>query len=176
MFSVAHHLMRRYEYTGVSVAVYLDSIKVSPRRDLLKVIDEYSMSSDSASLTDDIRFKLVEILPLGSVPEDSFAENDIALVVRVPFHRRGTLLFGFGAILGWRPLVTIEFDVISLFSGEKIETLRSTNKLSWSGYIKGLLRLNSIIHIKPEFGFSDLEPLIEQSVLSLLNEVRTKYS
>ncbi|EGQ9330383.1 hypothetical protein F6E22_23160, partial [Vibrio vulnificus] len=63
-----------------------------------------------------------------------------------------------------------------LFSGEKIETLRSTNKLSWSRYIKGLLRLNSIIHIKPEFGFSDLEPLIEQSVLSLLNEVRTKYS
>ena len=158
------------------MAVYLDSIKVAPRRDLLKVIDEYSMSSDSVSLTDDIRFKLVEILPLGSVPEDSFAENDIALAVRVPFHRRGTLLFGFGAILVWRPLVTIELDVISLASGETIETLRSTNKLCWSGYIRGLLRLNSIIHIKLEFGFADLEPLIEQSVLSLLKEIQTKYS
>ncbi|KZX68777.1 hypothetical protein A3712_13095 [Vibrio sp. HI00D65] len=134
------------------------------------------MSSDSVSLTDDIRFKLVEILPLGSVPEDSFSKNDIALVVRVPFHRRGTLLFGFGAILGWRPLVTIEFDVISLATGETIETLRSTNKLSWSGYIRGLLRLNSIIHFKPEFGFADIEPLIELSVLSLLKEIQTKYS
>ncbi|HGS5672515.1 TPA: hypothetical protein ACMDXT_004627 [Vibrio parahaemolyticus] len=158
------------------MAVYLDSIRVSPRRDLLKVIDEYSISSDSVSLTDDIRFKLVELLPLGSVPDDSYADNDIALVVRVPFHRRGTLMFGLGAVLGWRPLVTIEFDVISLANGETLEILHSTKKLSWSGYIKGLVRLNSIFHFKPEFGFADLEPLIEQSVLSLLNKVRTKYS
>lgn len=68
------------------MVVYLDSIKVSPRRDLLKVIDEYSMSSDSVSLTDDIRFKLVELLPLSSVPEDGFTTHDVALVVRVPFH------------------------------------------------------------------------------------------
>ncbi len=85
-------------------------------------------------------------------------------------------MFGLGAVLGWRPLVSIEFDVISLASGETLEILRSTKKLSWSGYIKGLLRLNSIFHFKPEFGFVDLEPLIEQSVLSLLKEVRTKYS
>lgn len=48
------------------MAVYLDSIRVAPRRDFLKFIDEYSLSSESVDLTDVIRFKLVELLPLGS--------------------------------------------------------------------------------------------------------------
>ncbi|MEI8592749.1 hypothetical protein [Photobacterium sp. Hal280] len=159
------------------MAVYLDSIRVAPRRDFLKFIDEYSLSSVSVDLTDAIRFKLVELLPLRSASDAAEIDTkDVSLVVRVPYHRRGTLFFGLGFLFGWRPLVTIEFDIISLSQEKQLETLRSTERLSWGNYIKGLLRFNSIFHLKPEFGFLDLKPLIEKSVLNLLVDIRAKYS
>ena len=86
------------------------------------------------------------------------------------------MFFGLGFLFGWRPLVTIEFDIISLSQEKQLETLRSTERLSWGNYIKGLLRFNSVFHLKPEFGFLDLEPLIEKSVLNLLIDIRAKYS
>ncbi|WP_237583137.1 hypothetical protein, partial [Photobacterium halotolerans] len=136
-----------------------------------------SISSESVDLTDVIRFKLVELLPLGSASDAAeIGKKDVSLVVRVPYHRRGTLFFGLGFLFGWRPLVTIEFDIISLSKEKQLETLRSTETLSWGDYIKGLLRFNSVFHLKPEFGFIDLEPLIEKSVLNLLVEIRAKYS
>ena len=156
--------------------VYLHTIKVAPRREWLRLVDEYSLSSQSTSLTDEIRFKLVELLSLTSVSDaKEIDEHDVGLIVSVPRHRRGSIAFGLGLPLGWVPLVCVEIEVIELSSGKSIETLRTTVKSGWTDYLRGLLKINSLLHLKPEFGFHDLEPLIEKAIFELLGEIRTKY-